>query len=80
MDKIRKYLAWCFHGFTVVYENPPTVSAMPTTLCGHAESMFATEIKSIEEVIAKVETIKQPRWGKTFRFGKFQFSLVKYWD
>lgn len=76
---VKKYLAWCWHGFTVVTEPPKYVTAMPSTLCGHAEAMFAKPIKSLEEVIERVEHIKQPRWSKTFHIGKFQFSLVKYW-
>lgn len=80
MDKFKseKYLAWCFHGFTVIYSPGRFVSGLNTALCNHP-SYGMKEIKTIEEVIEKVESVRQPRWVKTIKIGKFQFNLIKYW-
>jgi len=78
IKKSGKHLVWCEHGFVVEHEVPENVTALPTYSCGHFH-WGAEEIKTMDEVIAKVESIRQPKWYKTFKIGKFHFSLVKYW-
>lgn len=73
-----KYLTLCTHGLSVVYPVPEFTSGMPMSSCGHVEAMFGKEM-SIDEVIAWVESVKQPKWHKIFHLGKWQFSLVRYW-
>lgn len=80
MKKPKKHLLICWHGLTVGYDTPPTITAIPHSLCNHITFWFReNELKSIKEVIKWVETVRQPKWGKVFRIGKFQISISKYW-
>ena len=75
--KVIKSLVFCFHGLSVKYEITGA-TALPTSLCGHSQATWGPGVRTVKQVIGWVEGIKQPKWGKTIRFWKFQLSLSKY--
>jgi hypothetical protein len=79
MNQSRKHLYLVDHGLTVYTDPSPFTSILDVYcwLCNHWHTE-GKEIKTIEEVIEYVESIKQPVWWKNFKLGKFHFSIVKY--
>lgn len=74
--KYKKSLVFCDHGFVVLYELLGA-TMMPYFNCHHLH-WDAQPMRSIKDVIKKVETISQPKKYKSFHLGKWQFSIVKY--
>jgi hypothetical protein len=76
--KVDKTLIVCSHGLSVYYDINKYASALPYLLCGHFPFQKFKTLKTIKQVIAWVETIRQPQWFRSFRLGKYNFSIVKY--
>lgn len=77
-EKLDKTLLWTEHGFVVRTELPPFTSGLPRNNCPHISHMKEEEIETVQEMIEKIENIRQPIWNKSFKLGRYFFSMTKY--
>lgn len=74
--KIKKTLEFGDHGF-IVRTDLLDATALPNYNCKHLH--FSTELmRTMKDVIQRVETIRQPLWVKVIKLRKFHISIVRY--